>query len=115
MEAQEIFDRVWKWFVTDRNPRGVSGNGYTCIYRGDRDPQSPIRCAIGCLLEDAEYDSCFEENRVGTLFRKGLLPERFNTHEELLRNLQVEHDGCAHSMEGALRRVAVRFGLIVPS
>ena len=49
MNNQEIFDKVWTWFIVERHGPGVlPGNIKDCRYFVD--PQT--KCAIGCLLSD---------------------------------------------------------------
>lgn len=47
MNKQEIFDKVWDYFVTKGNNPGMDGLG--CVYYGDG---GAARCAVGCLLPD---------------------------------------------------------------
>ena len=40
--------------------RDAEEGGMKCVYRGNDDPSSPLRCAFGCLLPDELYDPSLE-------------------------------------------------------
>jgi hypothetical protein len=49
MTNQEIFDKVWNWFIRDNNPTSIQEN--FCLYRGP----NGAKCAAGILIPDSEY------------------------------------------------------------
>lgn len=56
MTKQEIFNKVWQYFVVEKHPRSVEGD--LCYYRhpsGDG-----RRCAAGLFISDAEYRKSLE-------------------------------------------------------
>lgn len=112
--AQEIFDRVWRHFVTEGNPRSVHeyGGGSACAYRGP----NGARCAVGLLIPDDEYVPSMEGRCVSAALGptvRGLIAEG---HDGLLDALQNAHD-CAdeESLGACLGRVAAAYNLAAPS
>lgn len=59
LSNQECFDKVWDWFVVNRNPQSVKDN--VCQYRGP----NGTKCAAGVLIPDEDYDIGFEGFSVG--------------------------------------------------
>lgn len=55
LTQQQAFDKVWQWFVVDKNPRSMVGT--RCQYRGT----SGAKCALGVLIPDALYDDILDE------------------------------------------------------
>ncbi len=86
---QEMLDRVWRHFLVEEKPAGMSSRG-GCTYRGDG-----RCCAIGLFLPDEVFRPAMNDNFVLPLLmnypkiRAYLSPDR-----EFLRNLQQAHD-CA--------------------
>lgn len=75
--------------------------GDVCVYRGDHDASSPIRCAFGCLIPDELYDPEFDRGsfaadvcvsypEIADLFAD-------DVSYEWLNNLQRIHDTCARN------------------
>ena len=48
MTMQEMFDKIWDYFIVQGKPAGLDGNG-ACTYYGN---EGANRCAVGCLLPD---------------------------------------------------------------
>lgn len=118
MTAQEIFDRVWRHFVTEGNPRSVNDGG-GCFYRNN----SGGRCAVGLLIPDAEYSPDLDTHEDGTsvlqMLQRPTCPPSIaalREHAELLSELQYAHDNHhQHELAAALRCVAESNRLTVPS
>ncbi len=110
--AQEIFTQVWNHFVVDGGAYSVDSKG--CCYRGP----NGAKCAVGVLLRDDEYSPEIEGSSVGALPSKGALPERLLPHLELLRQLQLCHDGAGDTtgVPRRLQRFAEKndFGVVAP-
>ena len=115
---QEVFNRVWNWFVVNQNPlcqRDVKGNA-ACSYRG---PEGS-RCAIGLLIPDEVYQPAFEGMDIAQLY--GKLRDYLPDDVEFCSQLQKAHDGASNhsemsfvnSIHQRLIRLANRFGLEVP-
>lgn len=89
-EAQAIFDKV----VTHlRTQNACSLNKYGCAYRGE----DGLKCAVGCLIEDSEYNPDMEMLIVGALLARASmkgtpLHDRLAPHPQLLADLQHVHD-----------------------
>lgn len=94
--AQQLFDTV---VIHLRNQGQKShimedpqGKWYGCYYRS---PEGH-KCAIGCLIPDADYSPEFEEKNLDKLLDQKLLPARthneLSKHRELLKALQFTHD-----------------------
>lgn len=85
MTKQEIFDFVAK-FLIKQNQRSVENS--QCLYRGPGD----LKCAVGCLMTDEEYDKNYEGLDVGSLISRDYLPARLKSECVLLVSLQTAHD-----------------------
>jgi hypothetical protein len=94
---QEVFDRVWDYFITKGNPPAVSDEGFgsvkLCRYR----TKDGRRCAIGCLIPDELYEEGLEGCPARFIpHASPALEELFaGVSTELLTRLQVKHDTCA--------------------
>ena len=93
-----------------------------CVYRGDNDPKSPVRCAIGCVLPDELYTAGMEENSVTQVIGTyDAVAELFEgVDEQYLEESQRAHDlmaedGCTTLDEFVVRldQLAKRFCLEV--
>ncbi len=81
MNRQEIFNQAYlglksQGFQKSMNT-GVDGIGISCAYRGE----NGLKCAVGHLLQDEEYDSLYEGTSVDGLCRGTFVNEEFS--EEL--------------------------------
>lgn len=126
---QEVFDRVWNTFVTEGKPRAVSVG--SCKYRITPVDGEEHGCAIGCQLPAKLYNADYEGAGAYELFglTETLWPKvepetqmnlRFHFRYvsfELLRQLQVAHDGARASDDLRLRLVALagKWHLTVPA
>ena len=85
MENQEVFDKVYKHFVT-QCVQAVGDKG--CSYRGDND----TKCAVGLLMSDKDYRLEMEGQSVhADIVKKSF--KGFNI--ALLSSLQDVHDNIA--------------------
>ncbi len=87
MTSQEIFNKVWKHFVVEGNPRSVDADG-VCRYRG----RDGSRCAAGIFIPDAQYSEDLEGISVTCLFLRVPAFAALAGHQGLLRELQRTHD-----------------------
>lgn len=92
LNEREIFDRV-KTHLLQQNEKSYDEfNG--CLYRG----KNGLKCAVGCLIEDDEYDDAMEQNTVDELFRYRTSFKNFDVnnerHIDILSTLQDIHDSC---------------------
>lgn len=66
MTPQQIFDRVWDWFIVQGKPRGLgpmpacrgkaAGHAEdTCRYRGRKINGERSRCVLGLFIPDEKY------------------------------------------------------------
>ena len=98
MNKQEIFDKVYKHLLTQgRRSRLYDVEGGLCAYRSF----DGLKCAVGCLIEDANYSASMEESSVHAwavkevLIKQGVLPTNPTEAESittLLSKLQQIHD-----------------------
>lgn len=58
MTKQEIFDRVWDWFVVKGMP--LSTDGLQCRLRKNGCADDLVRCALGLFVPDEKYDPSLE-------------------------------------------------------
>jgi hypothetical protein len=56
---QECFNKVWDWFVVNKNPQSIKDN--VCQYRGP----NGAKCAAGVLMPDENYSVEFEGCSIG--------------------------------------------------
>lgn len=87
MTKQEIFDKVTA-HLRSQGAAALSSRTGWATYRAEDGKM----CAIGCLLEDGEYDPSFECRNVRGLAEDGDLPDRFMDKVEFLEILQSAHD-----------------------
>lgn len=113
---QELFDATWRHFLKQRRPAKDMQTDAGCLYRmfGDLDEHgdfvqfpTPLSCAAGCHLTDAEYDPRMDSvsaikkliddsgTSIENIVKAGLWPERLKDSLDILRSLQRAHDGCA--------------------
>ena len=93
MTSQEVFNKVWDWFIVKKNPPSLDSNK-TCQYRGP----NGARCAIGIFIDDNDYDEAFEGMSVGDILgnrSNSKLTTFISEHLSLLEELQSEHDTVA--------------------
>ncbi len=110
MTKQEIFDTVAKHLFS-QGQRSVNANG-VCLYRGP----NGLKCAIGALITDEEYDSEMEFKTISFL-KERFIPDRLKgVIIDFLSDLQNIHDDYANwsrtsQMKEELEIVARNFGL----
>jgi len=109
--AQEVFDQVVTHLLT-QNQRSYlakqDGVVSTCAYRGD----GGLACAVGCLLDDEEYDPSLEGRGLAYVFDRA---PRLAPHTRQLQALQQVHDHrTPPSWRTFLRTVANRHNLVFP-
>lgn len=112
-EAQEVYDRIAAHLSTmveqSRGTRPGSFVGASCMYRSP----TGSRCAVGCAIDDDEYDPRMEGRGVVDLANDGDLPWRLRPHLQLLSDLQVLHDSeDMWGSAGLTYHGRVRLGLI---
>ncbi len=92
--AQQVYDFVVDHLRRQGGP-AVDSSG-TCLYRAARN----CKCAVGCLLTDAEYRPEIEGTDIETLSEGSdpVLPSFFLKHKELLLDLQNVHDDQANHL-----------------
>lgn len=116
MDKQEIFDKVFLG-LKSQNFQLSFAEGQGCRYRGP----NGLKCAIGHLISDEEYDPNMETHTVREL--KYCLLNLIQGEEmlEFLADLQCIHDNCLYrddgdrSMEQELRSFALENNLSVPT
>lgn len=103
MTRQETYDKVKKHLLCQGKKSVINGN---CKYRG----QDGLKCAIGALIEDRDYDPDWD-NRIGGV-RASLLPILKDLDTRMLDQLQYLHDNnepC--EWEAGLAKLAERYEL----
>ena len=96
---QEIFDQVATHLMTQQE-RALDAH-YSCRYR----TETGLKCAVGCLIENAHYTSLFEnaaavaitvQSTRGQLLKDALHKSGIDVHNlstvNMLRKLQAIHD-----------------------
>lgn len=111
MTDQEAFDKILaharaqgrQALVTDESAPFVG-----CMYRHP----DGLKCFVGALIPDAEYDQNMEDKRVEVLVRDFDPPSLRGLCRPLLMDLQRIHDGCRPvDWELGLAGVANAYGL----
>ena len=118
MSGQEIFNKVWDWFVVQGNPRSVNEEG-DCNYRGPNNS----RCAVGLLISDACYRPSMEGHTARTLsdeypqIIEAIAPTDLTEGVKFLMGLQACHDNSSSYVSTAqrLRAFAETWSLSVPN
>lgn len=85
--AQEVFDQV-KEHLLKQYQKSVTNNingGLSCLYRGLKG----LKCAVGCLIADDEYDKKMEGSNWLALYEDKKVPSE---HHNLIIDLQTIHD-----------------------
>ena len=105
MTEQEIFDQVAKHLLV-QNRRAIED--FSCRYRTAKG----LKCSVGFLINDDEYEVFMENNDVLALRNCGLLPDRLIPHIGFLLSLQDVHDyNPPRKWRGALFLVAKKHQL----
>lgn len=114
MTNQEAFDRVVRWFLVDDNKPAYnpSPTEATCMYRGP----DGVRCAIGCLVDDDDYDPNWEGFPVSSGLPAAWVRDQGLSEGFMLR-IQDAHDNNAKKeltlfragMAGSLRKLASKY------
>lgn len=60
MTPQEAYEQIRAWFSKPDAQLAWDTESGGCVYRGNSDPHSPLRCAVGCLIPDDKYKPSFE-------------------------------------------------------
>lgn len=85
---QETFDTVVA-HLRGQNKKAVDSATGECRYRASEG----LKCAVGCLIPDEEYNSTLESCSIGSLCHENRLPPSLRQHDfSLLADLQVIHD-----------------------
>ena len=107
---QEVFNKVWDHFITQKKPRGIKSSG-GCGLRG----MGNTKCAIGVLIPDEIYFPGME-----TMPLRSLLPligfTEIDSHDfGFFNRLREEHDNSnLKTFRENLRTFARHYNLRVP-
>jgi len=55
MNTQQVYEKIRAHF-THPGEELATETGRGCVYRGDYDAHSPVRCAVGVLIPDEVYE-----------------------------------------------------------
>jgi len=105
MSEQELFDEIVANLLKQGKP-SISDKGQ-CYYRG---PEG-LKCAVGWVISDNEYDENMEFKSVTDLLEGGQLPCSLTPHVKLLSRLQIAHDNWGEHKDtevfkNVLKRIA---------
>ena len=91
---QEIFNKVYTHLMTQRKPALINTTGSTCAYRNENGE----KCAVGCLIEDNEYEPEFEGKNIGGILERPNVSESLKNRlypvMQILSRLQGVHDSA---------------------
>jgi len=70
MTIDEMYNQIKEYFSSPDAvlSKSAPDHGGVCYYRLDKDPASPVRCVVGCLIPNDMYDPRWEGNTVYELF-----------------------------------------------
>jgi len=95
--TQEAYERM-RVFFSRPNARIALTEGGTCVYRGEDDPASPLRCAVGCLIPDDQYHYSFEGEAIyDEIVAK--VPAIQDVDIDFLLQAQESHDASASPIQ----------------
>jgi len=107
--AQSLFNTVVTHLLNQNQRSHASGSG-ACLYRGPHN----LKCAVGILLTDDEYDPSMDDLNNATGVEDINLPERLRPFRELLIDVQHVHDNIdPPEWTEALTQTAVDHGLCI--
>lgn len=105
---QEIFDKIAKHLLT-QNKQSKDEKGH-CFYRGP----DGLKCAVGAIIPDKDYDMKFEGLAVGDTPIKTFFIDSGYSNKEilLLKELQIIHDaGRPSCWKNRLSDLALKYSL----
>lgn len=114
MTNQEVFDKVVKHLRAQGRKAVSDSMAATCRYR----TEEGLKCAVGCLIPDNEYNPSFEGYSVGSLQAGGRASPKSlaRLDRKLLLRMQAVHDHhVVPEWEHQFTEVAKEFNLTVPS
>lgn len=102
----DIIQRVREHF--SKPDTVLAFDGAKCIYRGENDPASPVRCFVGVIIPDEIYNPEFENEPASLIFDVLAPLVATDVTPAWLDNLQAIHDdhaagGVHFHMEDLLR------------
>ena len=122
MTTQEMHDGIVAWFTRPDAVLGRQDSGFACVYRGDSNPESNIRCGIGCMIPNKLYDPDMENTSIIPLLEDrdfdfpGLVEHFGSVNRSYMMEVQHAHDnlqfveGVAEFLD-KLKYIAEDFGL----
>lgn len=124
---QDIFNLSWQRYAVEKKPvaKETAVDGYACVYRGNNDPLSDVRCIIGNCIPNEMYTKQIEgrgviflyDNYANNNYKKHFKKLFSECAELYLTELQQLHDSTQKDqtiLERDLRRVARKFKLTIP-
>lgn len=116
--TQEAYENIREHFSQPDAVLGKSNSG--CFYRGDGDPQSPIRCAFGVLIRDDLYKPEMENKHAAAVLRlfPHLAKEFPVVSKAFIMDAQGAHDARATDPKDFVRlldSLALEHNLTVPA
>lgn len=112
---QEIFNRVWQYFVVEKNGRAGDPGMNGCYYRA----ANGNKCAVGILIPDNVYVPDLEIAVMELLSKFPHMSKFIGNDVDFLQVLQSCHDDADEyafneDMEVNLRNLASNFSLSIP-
>lgn len=118
MTNQEAFDKVWQFFIVEKNPQSFENSadnlvfGAACAYRG----QNGSKCAVGCLIPDELYSPDMEDKRIFAIIE--LYPEIKTLFADVdgffLAKIQEIHDHHFPYFQINMENLAIIYDLKIP-
>ena len=103
--SKEIFHKVRTHLLTQLE-RSATSSGF-CMYRGPNN----LKCAVGCLIQDNEYEESMENVCAENLSFGFPQLQHLAQHAEILEKLQKIHDTCyPQDWEAKLDRLQEEYG-----
>lgn len=122
MTNQEVFNKVVTGLRTQGKPSVIRNiySGNRCVYRNP----NGLKCAVGILIPDEQYTSCFDEKGISLSEIIEEVPALQGIDSSLLISLQRTHDaasdnhevnGFMEDLESGFQRVARMYNLTLPA
>ena len=120
MNTQQAYENVRAYFTrpgAELATVAVEEGALECVYRGDDDPASPLRCAAGSIIPDEEYRPEFEGKSALSIWQAVPTFRDSEIDRHFLTAAQEAHDGSSYVAQfvGLLDNLAAEFGLEVIS
>ena len=110
---QWIFNKAYRHFIINKNPRSYNEESCACMYRDGKGN----KCAIGLFIPDDVYHPSLEQCTFKRLIHDKHISPVSDEKHEFLGDLQAVHDlhNTYEKMEKAFNALAKHYSLRIPT